>query len=779
MRIGAMLLLASSLAATRWVHLADFTEVTSLVPFEHGLAASTTRGGVLFDTEQAASPAAWQHLSLADGMRSLQLRDVCTDGAGNLFWIGQDLGISALSSDGAASRGFLEFSEHAQISRVNDLFGASGFVLVGHSLGLTQFSYEPERDEFLVHWNLYRIADFPLQSEVLASAELGERLVVVTPQGVAIGTGYPERPQQWIRLAAPDMPGTISNVRMAVGEASLHLALASPEGDLWLGTMDDLGEWTRELDSLPEGELSGLTAEGAEWAFALGGDGSTRMFRNGEAGNPELVSGNTDAIQLLDGVLWMSRVPGAEPGGMLGLLPDGEQVESVPNVPGAAEFVDLDLAADGSVWVVGVAEDVRRNGLYQYMDGSWQDWRLGSGTFGNFPTSVACDTRGGIWVGGWGNGASRLDPATGDLQRFRHDSPAGQQIYGFRNNQVVEDETFCLVSDVEADAQGNVWLINHQAINDSCIVVVPAAWFDNPETPFGRAHYSQAGVRFPFYLERSPEGFVWVGIAGKDARDETKRVLWLSPFGHTVSGLRDWRVQDLELSDELYNFGFESNGYISGIKGDEQGNLWVATTNGFYQGGVYGGVAQFSRVLFIEGLLDEQLGGLDIDARGRVWLGSSSGLNVYDPRVTAFEDPSVATELQQLLRDQPGFALNCVKLNRDTGEIWAATNMGLFLCATGAEDYGNAPGGTIRMYPNPFRPEEGQRARLKAGSLANDARMSIYSLDGRLQRSLELLEIEDGWDGRDEAGELLDPGVYLLLVTSAGGSSEGKVAIIR
>jgi flagellar hook assembly protein FlgD len=83
------------------------------------------------------------------------------------------------------------------------------------------------------------------------------------------------------------------------------------------------------------------------------------------------------------------------------------------------------------------------------------------------------------------------------------------------------------------------------------------------------------------------------------------------------------------------------------------------------------------------------------------------------------------------------------------------------------------------MYPNPFRPDGAKRARVLPEGLANDAQLTIYDANGRHLRSLSLLEAEAGWDGRDAHGEFVPSGVYLLLITSSGGSAEGKIAVIR
>ena len=787
--IALALLPAAPRAQTaHWRHLADFTDTRGMVAADGLLATASTRGGVICDPAGGT----WEHLSLPQGMLAVELADVCTDGAGTLFWAGGDASLSARGlHDGAWSRGFMEFKEHPQIHEIHDLWGAGGHVLVSHTTGLTCFDYLAEDDEFLVRWNLHALGSFA-QQPVLAAAALGDLLVAATPGGFAWGSGYPGQPAVFDNWSNPGGIGAIDRAWLAVGADRVYALISNPQGLSWAGSLDAAGVWRQEYAGISGAQA--LAADGAHWALALAnGDGA--MLHIDASAQMVALPQPVGALAWTGEVLWAALLPGANGGGLARVDPDGSVSFLRPDLPGADEFVDLDLAPDGSLWAVGVAADANRNGLYR-LDGAaldapggnvrqdsaprlWQAWRLGGNCFGNAPTSVECDQHGGVWYGGWGNGCGRLWPPDSSVTRFSHDASRAHRMRGFGNAQIGSDSTFALVSDLAEDEAGNIWIVNHQALDDSCLVVVPAAWYADSSVAFARHLYSQDGLRFPLRVEPTATLGVWAGVAGKDSRDEDKRLLQLSSRGLPVERLREWRLDEHELSSAAWNFGFASPGSVSGLAGDAGGNLWIATSDGFYMGGLYGGTAQFSRVQFLEGLLSEQLSAVDLDGRGRVWLGSELGLNVYEPQGALFREPSVATELNALLRLPEGFQLHKLLVDRRRGALWVASNLGLFTCATGARDYGAAPRGEARLYPNPFRPDGTARARLLPAGLANDAEVTLYDLNGRRVRSLSLLEAEDGWDGRDERGRLVGSGVYLVLVTSAGGKAEGKVAVIR
>lgn len=770
---GLLLLSVAQAQSPVWRHLADYTETRAMIALDDALATASTRGAALFTPTSGS----WEHLSITQGMLAVDLVDLCTDGQGQLFWCGADASISSVSlADGSWSRGFLEFRGHDQIRAVNDLWGGNGLVMASHSTGITLFDYLPEHDEFLVRWNLHQLGTLPSQTEVLASAALDSTLVAVTAQGLAWGRGWPDNPGSFQILSVPGSLNTISKAWLASGSGRLFVLVGDAQGQGWLGSVDSAGQWREEVGSL--GNPQALAVDGAHWALAVAEGAASRVLM--EDGTSLLLPQAVGALSYLQGELWAAILPGSLGGGMARVLDDGTVGPvSRPQVPGAEDFVDLDFAPDGSLWVAGVAADMERNGLYhRSATGEWDAWKLGYGAFGNYPTSLACDARGGVWFGSWGQGLGRLDPTDGQVLRFSYDASSTQRMVGFSNSQVGEGATFPLVSDVEADASGNIWVVNHQALDDSCLVVVPAAWQNDHSTAFARHAFPQYGLRFPWSILPTQGMGVWAGVAGKDSRDEEKRLLRLNPRGLPPSRLAEWRLDEHELADATWNFGLSAPGTVAALAEDD-GNLWIATSDGFYVGGIYGGVAQFSRVQFIQGLISEQLAAVGLDGRGRVWVGADEGLSVFDPGRAVFQDPAALDLFSSMVRDVDGFALHAVAVDPATGELWVASSQGLFVCTGLAVDYGASPGDEVHIYPNPFRPTGDSRARLLPSSLSNDATLSVMDLSGRVLRRLNLQETEAGWDGRDQQGQLVESGVYLLLVSGSGGSAQGKVAVIR
>lgn len=88
--------------------------------------------------------------------------------------------------------------------------------------------------------------------------------------------------------------------------------------------------------------------------------------------------------------------------------------------------------------------------------------------------------------------------------------------------------------------------------------------------------------------------------------------------------------------------------------------------------------------------------------------------------------------------------------------------------------------GPVHCYPVPFKPSAGD-TKITFTNLAQDARVRIYTLSGRLVRALENSGAGTAldWDVKNGRGENAASGVYLYVVKSAGGTVTGKLMIIR
>jgi hypothetical protein len=105
----------------------------------------------------------------------------------------------------------------------------------------------------------------------------------------------------------------------------------------------------------------------------------------------------------------------------------------------------------------------------------------------------------------------------------------------------------------------------------------------------------------------------------------------------------------------------------------------------------------------------------------------------------------------------------------------------LYVAGTGVDDRVPESAVLYGNFPNPF----GQSTRV-AFSLPGSAavKMSIYTVDGRLVRSLSGDSFDSGrhtiaWDGQDDYGARLPGGVYFYRLEAGGRDLRGKMVMIR
>ncbi|MEO0052265.1 MAG: hypothetical protein ABIK11_07010, partial [candidate division WOR-3 bacterium] len=112
-------------------------------------------------------------------------------------------------------------------------------------------------------------------------------------------------------------------------------------------------------------------------------------------------------------------------------------------------------------------------------------------------------------------------------------------------------------------------------------------------------------------------------------------------------------------------------------------------------------------------------------------------------------DPSIAV-------DQDGTV--CIvwqDMREGKAEIWFSTNR----LTSVTESDASAPGLKIECMPTVFR----SRSYFNiSGKLDENAIVKIYDLSGKTVRSLRICEGRGFWDGCDDAGKRLNPGVYIV-----------------
>jgi len=85
--------------------------------------------------------------------------------------------------------------------------------------------------------------------------------------------------------------------------------------------------------------------------------------------------------------------------------------------------------------------------------------------------------------------------------------------------------------------------------------------------------------------------------------------------------------------------------------------------------------------------------------------------------------------------------------------------------------------GSIRVFPNPFRPERAVDGILKFEGVPAGGKIRIYSVDGLLIWEGTSSGVVTGWNGRDTGGGRVSKGLYIWAVKKNGSVKSGKLIL--
>lgn len=223
------------------------------------------------------------------------------------------------------------------------------------------------------------------------------------------------------------------------------------------------------------------------------------------------------------------------------------------------------------------------------------------------------------------------------------------------------------------------------------------------------------------------------------------------------------------------------NNYVSALKVDQRGALWIGSNFGlrvlFGPGSMFTDNIQDARSIVIEDasgiprelLADEAVLDIEIDGNNNKWIGTSNaGALLLSPngRETLLQFTTSNSPL-------PDNEVRDITIDETTGIVYFATKNGL---VSFKGDRASRPQETLAnvfAYPNPVRP--GFAGNVVIDGLTERARVKITDIEG----NLVFERVSNGgtilWDTRSFGGNMVASGVYLLFI-STSDNIETKVA---
>jgi ligand-binding sensor domain-containing protein len=462
-----------------------------------------------------------------------------------------------------------------------------------------------------------------------------------------------------------------------------------------------------------------------------------------------------------------SAVLGTTTGGII-TLHDTTWTPHFPNGPQTNAFISVAVDQDGNVWgATGLSGS--GTGFHRFDGKTWKTFTRSNSS--SLPTNdtwrVSATCNGDVWLTVWGANAAAIR------------IPRGAQQVDSANVFDVNDG-FPHVSDGPGgyvagapvcDSRGNTWFPIMKPVNRKGLVVrtstgaiinLPAT-IANAAQIFDDFRHVSRGL--------AVDGFDNLWIA---AVNPSRGAASLNNRGSVTDSVADFL---LTAENGL------PNETVTCIVADREGDIWIGTDNGIAivldpsNPTRQGGVANYKPLSGPGGSGGTGINAIAVDPLNQKWIATNEGAVLLSRDGTqTLAQFNLANTSGKIISNE----IKDIAIDAKSGTVYFATTGGLASLTTTAAQP-NESFDELIVSPNPYRIPNA--VPLQVDGLVENSKIKILTIDGHLVRELETPGGRIGfWDGKDEKGNDVASGVYLVVAYSADNSGKvgkGKVAVLR
>ena len=342
------------------------------------------------------------------------------------------------------------------------------------------------------------------------------------------------------------------------------------------------------------------------------------------------------------------------------------------------------------------------------------------------------------------------------------------KIYNDKNSALqgaVGDPLRERVAGMALDKKGNLWISNSLAANPLVVLKADGKWQKMGQVPFGSNGTQQLVI--------DSIGYKWMVVSGAQSG------LLVYDEGKDIENVSDDRVRFLDngtLPKDL------QNARVNCVAADLDGRIWVGTTSGVavYECGSdpfttncvgrlivsdLGGIGEYL-------LKDKNVNVIAVDGANRKWFGTTNGIFVQSTDGRE-EVAKFNVDNSPLLSDN----VTALGIRGSTGEVFIGTGKGIMSYRSDAISGGEFNKDTAYAYPNPVRPDYYGPIAIKG--LARDALVKITDVNGNIVFENRALGGQAIWDGRDFSGRRVSTGVYLVFAANTRNVEAGDAIVTK
>ena len=436
-----------------------------------------------------------------------------------------------------------------------------------------------------------------------------------------------------------------------------------------------------------------------------------------------------------------------------------------PNGPNSNQFNDVTIAPNGTLWGAGGGfyGPATGFGFYRYNGHNWKSFTTANSLLPDnevYLVSVGCN--GSVWASTYGYGIVEI-PAGSDSIDAAH-------IYG-RNVgmeglyvQATADYTYIVPGSVACDSHGNLWIPIVLPADHNVLAV------RKPDGTWRHVPVYVEGTKVDRLIDRPVNRCLAV-----DASDNLWAVVKDPALKGVIALANGGSIDSIAAVHITSANGLPSDD-ASTIVVDRDNEIWVGTNRGIAiildpsNPLVSGGIATYRPA---NGLT---VNAIAVDPLNQKWVATSEGVILYSPDGTqALASYTVESTSGKLIDND----VKSIAIDPGTGTVYFGTTGGLAAFSTPAVAP-KAQFDKLSVYPNPYLVPNG--TLLTVDGLVANSSIKVLTIDGRLVREIKTPGGRIGfWDGRDNQGNVVASGVYIIVGFTQDGSQagSGKVAVIR
>lgn len=712
---------------------------------------AATSGG-LFAWKEGSTT--FRKLTNADGLRSTDLTAVAVDNNGDV-WTGTSSGVIHVYSPGKNSWRYIPdiAAVNQTNKRINSLsvYGDTLLICSGFGVSLFRVNQFQFGDTYTRFGSLSSTARVSVNSALLFN---GNFWITLTDGQNVHRTAYASlsspnllQPNEWTL----QIVGNSTNIPNLLAPYGGSLYVSSTAGVFLLAG----GQWS-VVDSLAGREFVALTSS-PEKLVAV--DVNRTVYQL--TGQNSVSRVGTTLPQVATSVRigpTGTAIVGSRAGGLM-TFNGTSWISFFPNGPGSNQFTSVAVDAAGNVW--GGSGNANGKGFYRLKENFWTTFNTGNSPLpGNdfYRVSPGCNSD--MWVSSWGGGLVLMPAGTDSVNRnLVFNTNVG--MVGIPGNTA-----YVVCSNVVCDRKGNTWVAIQFPDNKRALAVRTA---------------SGEWRTYPVYISGVPASYLTNIQVSRSLAIDASDNLWMAAVTEGRKGAitinNRGAVGDTIAETVVSSANGLPDDNVRCIVVDKENDIWVGTDRGI---GIIldpanptrsGGVASYKP------LLGTLINAIAVDPLNQKWVATNEGVVVLSRDGTqTLAQYTVANTGGRLIDND----VKDIAIDPATGTVYFATLNGLASLTTTSVEPGK-DFDKISVSPNPFRLPAS--VPLTVDGLVSNSRLKILTVDGRLVRELTTPGGRIGfWDGRDEQGEFVSSGIYLIVAyseTEKGKVATGKVAIIR